>query len=110
MRVALLRGGADLVSGSVSVTFPQSSSGSCTSGALAITAPVTVGAAALEIDLTSFGIEQYIANRGGFESCGPAVFTLADHCGDTHVIEVEASYFVEGGTLRLDCVGADAGQ
>lgn len=108
LRVVLLRGSSDIVSGSVTVSLPGTS-GSCTSEEVTITAPVSVDTGALQVDLSSHGIEQYISNHGGFSSCGPAVFTLADQCGDTHVIEVEASYFTEGGTLRLTCAPADGG-
>jgi hypothetical protein len=109
LRVVLLRGSSDVVSGSVTVSLPNASTGSCVAEELTITAPVTVNTGALQVDLSSHGIEQYISNRGGFSSCGPAVFTLADQCGDSHVIEVEASYFIEGGTLRLTCAPTDAG-
>lgn len=107
LRVVLLRGSADVVSGNVTVSLPNADTGSCAEEAVTITAPVTVNTGALQIDLSSHGIGDYISNRGGFSSCGPAVFTVTDQCGDTHVIEVEASYFIEGGTLSLTC--ADAG-
>jgi hypothetical protein len=109
LRVVLLRGASDVVSGSVRVSLPNSSSGSCASEAVTITAPVSVNTGALQVDLSTHGIGDYISNRGGFRSCGPAVFTLADQCGDSQVIQVEASYFTEGGTLNLTCAPTDAG-
>ena len=109
LRIVMLRGSSDVVSGSVTVALPNADTGSCESEPVNITAPVSVNTGALQIDLSSHGMEQYLSNRGGFSSCGPAVFTLADQCGDSHVIEVEASYFIEGGSLTLTCAPADAG-
>jgi hypothetical protein len=100
LRLVVLSGADDLVSGTAEITFQETDCLSETPD----TVPISIDTGALQLDLSTTGI-----SSAGWRTCGPAELTLVDRCGDSNVIEIGLSYSSEGPILLRTCEDPDAG-